>query len=69
MSNGQNTPQEIIKARIKDEVLDDAPIWVDISTLDGSQLRGMVDGFTHRVDRLKATGNGVIPGVVAAFLR
>jgi DNA (cytosine-5)-methyltransferase 1 len=39
-------PQEIIKARIKDEVLDDAPIWADISTLDGSQLRGMVDVIT-----------------------
>jgi DNA (cytosine-5)-methyltransferase 1 len=39
-------PQEIIKARIKDGYLDDAPIWGDISTLDGQQFRGMVDIIT-----------------------
>jgi DNA (cytosine-5)-methyltransferase 1 len=39
-------PQEIIKARIKDGFLDDAPIWGDISTLDGQQLRGVVDLIT-----------------------
>ena len=39
-------PQEIIKARIKDGLLDDAPIWADISALDGSQLRGVVDIIT-----------------------
>ncbi len=39
-------PQEIIKARIKDGFLDDAPIWGDISTLDGWQLRGLVDLIT-----------------------
>lgn len=39
-------PQEIIKARIQDGLLDDAPIWADISTLDGSQLRGVVDIIT-----------------------
>jgi DNA (cytosine-5)-methyltransferase 1 len=39
-------PQEIIKARIKDGYLDDAPIWGDISTLDGEQLRGVVDLIT-----------------------
>ena len=39
-------PQEIIKARIKDGFLDDAPIWGDISTLDGWQLRGVVDLIT-----------------------
>ena len=30
---------------------------------------GVADGATHRVDRLKACGNGVLPSVVAAFLR
>jgi DNA (cytosine-5)-methyltransferase 1 len=39
-------PQEVIKARIKDGYLDDAPIWGDISTLDGQQLRGVVDIIT-----------------------
>jgi DNA (cytosine-5)-methyltransferase 1 len=39
-------PQEIIKARIKDGFLNDAPIWGDISTLDGQQFRGMVDLIT-----------------------
>ena len=39
-------PQEIIKARIKDGLLDDAPIWADISTLDGRQFRGVVDIIT-----------------------
>jgi DNA (cytosine-5)-methyltransferase 1 len=39
-------PQEIIKARIKDGFLDDAPIWGDISTLNGEQFRGVVDLIT-----------------------
>ena len=39
-------PQEIIKARIKDGFLDDAPIWGDISTLNGEQFRGVVDIIT-----------------------
>ena len=39
-------PQEILKARIKDGTLHDAPIWADISTLDGRQFRGLVDILT-----------------------
>ena len=39
-------PQEIIKARIKDGLLDDAPIWADISTFRGEQFRGLVDIIT-----------------------
>ena len=35
--------QEIIKARIKDGYLDDAPIFPDISAFDGEQFRGLVD--------------------------
>ena len=35
-------PQEIIKARIKDGFLDDAPIFGDISAFRGEQFRGLV---------------------------
>ena len=35
--------QDIIKARIRDGLLDDAPIWPDIRAFDGSQCRGLVD--------------------------
>lgn len=38
--------QEIIKARIRDGLLDDAPIWDDIRTLRGEQFRGLVDIIT-----------------------
>ena len=55
-------PQEIIKARIKDGTLDDAPIWADISTLDGSQLRGGVDiitgGFPCQPHSVAGKGQG-----------
>ena len=39
-------PQEIIKARIKDGYLDDAPIFSDISSFDGTQFTGLVDIIT-----------------------
>ena len=39
-------PQEIIKARIKDGYLDDAPIFADIRSFDGTQYRGLVDIVT-----------------------
>ena len=55
-------PQEIIKARIKDGTLDDAPIWADISTLDGTQLRGVVDiitgGFPCQPHSVAGKGQG-----------
>lgn len=35
--------QKIIQARISDGVLDDAPIWDDVTTFDGEQWRGIVD--------------------------
>ena len=39
-------PQEIIKARIKDGYIDDAPIFADIRSFDGTQYRGLVDIIT-----------------------
>ena len=39
-------PQEILKARIKDGYLDDAPIFSDISAFRGEQFRGVVDIIT-----------------------
>ena len=55
-------PQEIIKARIKDGAIDDAPIWADISTLDGTQLRGVVDiitgGFPCQPHSVAGKGRG-----------
>ena len=34
-----------------------------------SRLRGVDHGRSHRVDELKALGNGIVPAVVAEFLR
>ena len=39
-------PQEIIKARIRDGFLSDAPIFSDISSFRGEQFRGLVDIIT-----------------------
>ena len=38
--------QKIIKARIRDRRLDDAPIWADIRTADFQGLQGLVDIIT-----------------------
>jgi len=38
--------QKIIRLRIKDGFLDDAPMWSDISTFDGKQFKGLVDIIT-----------------------
>jgi len=35
--------QEILTARMRDGLLDAAPIWPDVTTLDGALLRGGVD--------------------------
>jgi DNA (cytosine-5)-methyltransferase 1 len=34
-----------------------------------SRFRGVVDGRSHRVDELKALGNGIVPAVAAEFIR
>jgi len=39
-------PIEILKARIRDGYLDDAPIWDDVRTFDGRPWRGCVDIVT-----------------------
>lgn len=38
--------QRVIKARIDDGLLDDAPIWDDVKTFDGKPWRGLVDVIT-----------------------
>ena len=38
--------QQLIQARIRDNVLDDAPIWADIHAFSGKQCRGVVDIIT-----------------------
>ena len=38
--------QQLIQARIKDKLLDDAPIWPDIRAFDGELCRGVVDIIT-----------------------
>lgn len=37
---------EVLKARIRDRYLDDAPIWDDLTTFDGKPWRGLVDILT-----------------------
>jgi DNA (cytosine-5)-methyltransferase 1 len=39
-------PVEVLKARIRDGLLDDAPIWDDARTFDGRSWRGCVDIVT-----------------------
>jgi DNA (cytosine-5)-methyltransferase 1 len=39
-------PTKVIKARIRDGLLDDAPIWDDAKTFDGRPWRGCVDIVT-----------------------
>ena len=44
----ENEPycQEIIRARVREGILDDAPIWPDVRTLDGSCFAGKVGIIT-----------------------
>ncbi len=37
---------EVLRARIRDGLLNDAPIWDDVSTFDGTAWAGLVDGIT-----------------------
>jgi DNA (cytosine-5)-methyltransferase 1 len=37
--------QEVIRARVRDGLLQDAPIWPDVVTFPGGRLRGHVDGI------------------------
>lgn len=39
-------PVKVIKARIRDGLLDDAPIWDDVNTFDGKPWAGLVDVVT-----------------------
>jgi len=39
-------PVEVLRARIRDGYLDDAPIWGDARTFDGKPWRGVVDCIT-----------------------
>ncbi|MCK4470467.1 MAG: DNA cytosine methyltransferase [Anaerolineae bacterium] len=39
-------PVKVLKARIKDNLLDDAPIWGNVRTFDGHPWRGCVDIIT-----------------------
>ena len=42
----ENYPQEIIRQRIRDGFLDDAPIWPDVRSLDGRPFAGKVGLIT-----------------------
>ena len=53
-----------------EEVIRERPDLTPALTKEAErQFRGVDDGRSRRVDRLKATGNGVVPAVVAEFLR
>ena len=55
--------QEILKARIRDGLLDDAPIWDDVRTFDGRPWRGCVDIVTAGFPcQPFSTAAGVQPG-------
>ena len=53
---------EVIKARIKDGILDDAPIWDDVRTFEGCPWRGRVDIVTRRLSLPTVFGFGKTKG-------
>ncbi len=72
--------QGVLMSRMRSGDLDDAPIFEDVRTFDGRSLAGNVDvisgGFpcqdvsnAGRRDRLRCTGNGVVPHQAAVAWR
>ena len=53
-----------------ERVLRERPDLAPAITKEAEREYGfLVDGRSHRVDELKALGNGIVPSVVAEFLR
>ena len=56
-------PVRVLKARIRDGLLDDAPVWDDVKTFDGQPWRGVVDcvtaGFPCQPWAVGGKGKGV----------
>lgn len=64
----------VLRARIEDGMLDDAPIWDDVCTFDGKPWRGLVDivsgGFPCQdVSPANATARGVGGGAKSGLWR
>jgi len=66
MSNGISTHKKSSRRGSKRERPDLAPA---LAKEVESEFRGVDDGRSHRVDELKACGNGIVPAVLAEFLQ